>query len=662
MKHVQRIIDRMVSMLVALSLIMSSVVPAVASAQSFNDILGRSQTSGETKARRMNAAQIRDARAAKALYESATMPRQAFSGLPPSRTTEVYDPRNAKRAVVLKAQLAKAVADYEAAKTASSQTGTPIDAAVMVRLRDATEPFVRFLDRMRQASGRAPPLTVAPGQVRTFDLPAYCMDSNLAAPKRGEAFRIVPMTDLMPPELLPVIKGMMSRPAGFSYDTQSLVWALRNAYRNGSPIEMSPDRMAALEATAPGATQAIAAYNQKASRTKMARGLMDGLLPGMRQNVSSLMDTAKSLSPQQIASDVRDRMAALESMPVAGDINPDAAYTTLAPGVAAQASSPNGGAHNAVISIANTTDDPFTFEQTAYVAQSERPVQHLALQLPKGYGSDDGTSGFSLAELISFGLDISTVGNIKAAMQALLGFDIITGEPVNRWMEVLGMLPAIGQELRLARGALKAGSTEARLIARSERSGGLVVHGEKPNGLVARPATKAQDLTVPTSNANPIREVKVQSGGKGAWNKELHKPAPNTTYRVDGTHVYRTDAQGKVTEVETTLSGPQPVGPRNGYQQIKAGKSGQPGDQGGHMIASVLGGPGEGINLEAMAGVLNNGPWKSMEKQWKDTLNAGGNVDFKIQITRDPTGRPTSFFVTDRINGGPTRSRTFPNR
>lgn len=644
----------MMSMLVALSLIMSSLVPAAASAQSFNDILGRNRTSGETKARRMNAAQMKDARAAKALYESANIPRQAFSGLPPSRTTEVYDPRNAKRAVALKAQLAKAVTDYQAAKGTSDQGGPAINAAVMVQLRDATEPFVRFLDRMRQASGRAPPLTVAPGQVRTFDLPAYCMDSNLAAPKSGEAFRIVPMADLMPPELLPVIKGMMARPADHSYDTQSLVWALRNAYRNGVPIEMSPERMASLEAAAPGAAQAIATYNQKASRAKMARGLMDNLMPGMRQNVSSIMDTAKSLSPQQIAADVRNQMAALESMPVAGDINPDAAYTTLTPGVVARASSPSGGAHNAVVSIANTTDDQFTFEQTSYVAQSERAVQHLALQLPKGYGSDS-TGGFSLAELLSFGLDMSTVGNIKAAIQAILGYDIITGEPVNRWLEVLGILPIIGQELRLARAGLKAGSAEAKLAARA---------GGRPGGLVAEPGLRNGSHTTPTGNTSgsAIKEVPVQSGSKGAWNKDLNKPAPNTTYRVDGTHVYRTDAQGRVTDVETTLSGPQTAGDRNGYQQAKSGRSGQPGDDGGHLIASILGGPGEALNLAPMASGLNRGEWKAMETGWRKTLDANGTVSIKIKVSHDPTGRPTGFTVNHSTNGGPTISRYFPNQ
>ena len=52
---------------------------------------------------------------------------------------------------------------------------------------------------------------------------------------------------------------------------------------------------------------------------------------------------------------------------------------------------------------------------------------------------------------------------------------------------------------------------------------------------------------------------------------------------------------------------------RNTYQQSVVGKSGEAADQGGHLIASALGGAGDKINLVPMDKVLNNGEWKQME-------------------------------------------------
>lgn len=479
-----KLMERVTTLLVALSLVLSGIMPAAASAQSFNDILGRGGTRGETGARRMNAAQMRDAQAARAIFDRVNAGHADIAALPPSHSTETYNPKNPRRAAILKADLQKAALAYEPYRAA----GTVPPTAVLVQMRDAVAPFIRFLDMMRQASGRAPPLMVAPGQTRTFDLPAYCMDSNLPAPKRGETFRMAPIASLLPPELAPVIRAMMTRAGPYDYQVQGLVWNLRDAYRNGAPLNLSADRLARLERDYPEAATAIAAYNRKASRAGAARGLMDSLIPGLRRNVSQIMDTAQGLSPAQIAQDVQTRLASLNRMPVAGDINPDAAYSTIAPGVAAYARSPEGGAHNAVITIANTTDQPYVLQQSEFVAQSERPVQHLALQLPPGFGGDtaDAGTGFTLAQLATFGLDISAVGNIKALAQALLGYDLITGEPVNRWMQILFALPAIGQEMRLVAGAERA----ALRLAEREAAGGLrqAAHGA-PHAPTGPPST-----------------------------------------------------------------------------------------------------------------------------------------------------------------------------
>jgi filamentous hemagglutinin len=91
---------------------------------------------------------------------------------------------------------------------------------------------------------------------------------------------------------------------------------------------------------------------------------------------------------------------------------------------------------------------------------------------------------------------------------------------------------------------------------------------------------------------------------------------------------------------------------RNGYQQCKVGKCGNVGDQGGHLIAASLGGAGDKLNLVPMDKILNNGPWKSMEKQLADALKAGKNVSIKIDVGYSGASARPSKFVVSAIIGG----------
>lgn len=97
----------------------------------------------------------------------------------------------------------------------------------------------------------------------------------------------------------------------------------------------------------------------------------------------------------------------------------------------------------------------------------------------------------------------------------------------------------------------------------------------------------------------PEDAVRVSSGQKGAWNKDLHRPEPDRTYVVDDTFVYVTDEHGRVREAHGVLT--LDAADRNTYQQgIAGGPDRLPQDHGGHLFARVFGGPGEGINLVAM--------------------------------------------------------------
>ena len=156
------------------------------------------------------------------------------------------------------------------------------------------------------------------------------------------------------------------------------------------------------------------------------------------------------------------------------------------------------------------------------------------------------------------------------------------------------------------------------------------------------------------TEAGAKREViELESGGKGAWNRELNgKLKPDTDYVVNG-YTYKTDAKGRVASVEGQLD--LSKADRNGYQQRVAGRSDRlADDHGGHLIASMFGGPGEGINLVAMNKQFNGsaGEWYKLEQTLKVALEEGKDVRVTIDLVYDGASkRPDALNVRSVIDG-----------
>lgn len=157
-----------------------------------------------------------------------------------------------------------------------------------------------------------------------------------------------------------------------------------------------------------------------------------------------------------------------------------------------------------------------------------------------------------------------------------------------------------------------------------------------------------------------LKVVEIKAGEKGSWSKSLNKPGPNTIYKVDGNKIYHTDDQGRVKMVEADLTAM--TKDRNTYQQRKAGKSGDSGDEGGHLLASIFDGPGEKLNLVPMDANLNKGVWKKMENSWAKALEDGKPVKVKINPTysADST-RPDKFTVEYQIGNDRPVRETYKN-
>nr|WP_252374380.1 DNA/RNA non-specific endonuclease [Hydrogenophaga sp. 2FB] len=83
---------------------------------------------------------------------------------------------------------------------------------------------------------------------------------------------------------------------------------------------------------------------------------------------------------------------------------------------------------------------------------------------------------------------------------------------------------------------------------------------------------------------------------------------------------------------------------RNGYQQACAGKCGEVGDEGGHLIAAALGGAGDRINIVPQDSTMNRGEWRAMEREWP-----GRHAAAALRSPRSPCTSPGSAPPTPRL-------------
>ena len=158
-----------------------------------------------------------------------------------------------------------------------------------------------------------------------------------------------------------------------------------------------------------------------------------------------------------------------------------------------------------------------------------------------------------------------------------------------------------------------------------------------------------------------LKKVSEKPGGPGGWNKKLNSPKPNKKYVMSGTgYVYQTDGKSRVVRVVASLRSGK--GHRNDHQQRVAGRESRlDTDQGGHLLARIFKGPGEGLNLVPMDSKLNQGPWRDLERTWSTALSKRPRPEVKVRITVNYKGngtRPTSFDVWYKIGsakGKPVR-------
>ena len=139
------------------------------------------------------------------------------------------------------------------------------------------------------------------------------------------------------------------------------------------------------------------------------------------------------------------------------------------------------------------------------------------------------------------------------------------------------------------------------------------------------------------------------------------KPMPNSTYNIDG-YIYTTDRFGRVKSVRVKDVKINPDNTRNSDLQAiardeKGGlvgeKSGQIRalDQGGHLIADILDGPCEMINIVPMSENANLSGVKVAENLISQSIKAGKKVTYYCDVIYEGSNlRPTKFNIQVKVD------------
>ena len=227
-------------------------------------------------------------------------------------------------------------------------------------------------------------ILIPPGVTISFENKGYCMDPNLPAPKAGEEYQLIPMTQLIPEDLQGMYKKLVTKASAgdesVQRNMQHLVWALRTAgteaaYANNLTKEQKKilDRCGEY----PGQFEefnANAKANSKALKELV--GLADSFLNvkigGVSYKASDLLDP--DVGSKKINAHLEQLIGMSARLPVEksgfnfGEIQPGI-YTDVQ----------GTGYMQFRAKIANSTDQPFIYYPTEYVGQVGSPTKNGAV-------------------------------------------------------------------------------------------------------------------------------------------------------------------------------------------------------------------------------------------------------------------------------------------
>ena len=160
-----------------------------------------------------------------------------------------------------------------------------------------------------------------------------------------------------------------------------------------------------------------------------------------------------------------------------------------------------------------------------------------------------------------------------------------------------------------------------------------------------------EEIKLEPNTTYEINGDKYETDDNGNIYKKNGELMPNTTYERNG-YTYTTDENGRI----TTWGGEAKYEPENerdtNAQTESGGEDRKDGDDGGHLVARVLGGSSGNENIVPMRDTVNRGDYKKSENEIAEAKKQGKDVqDSGRVIYEGDSKRPSKIERTYTIDG-----------
>lgn len=154
--------------------------------------------------------------------------------------------------------------------------------------------------------------------------------------------------------------------------------------------------------------------------------------------------------------------------------------------------------------------------------------------------------------------------------------------------------------------------------------------------------------------------------GKNGTNEFLMDLLPNQNYVIDGSIRMRTDAMGRITNVESNVTqlsrGKHPNAPRNPDVQKQKGRDIAGDDyEGGHLVSHSSGGPDE-LEVPMLKQLNHNKKWRELEDLEAKKARGGKQVYSKFEVIYDGDSQTPSKIIKTSIIDGKKRTLICDNK
>lgn len=223
-------------------------------------------------------------------------------------------------------------------------------------------------------------IALPPNSITTFSLRTYCMASSKPAPKQGEKMRLVPTSNVINEELVPLYQALMkyshSNPHRHS-QIQRIVWNITNTCLSSEfqSLKLQSSDQQLINSIYP---QGLYLVQGQCAIGQAKNKIFSGVFNILQQQIPvELSQIQRMVNKSQYP--VETLLSHLESRPISTPIPQDNSdYTLLAQGVAVHTRH-QGGANRSEITLLNTNDTNYTFFPENYVLKSTRDTQPLGI-------------------------------------------------------------------------------------------------------------------------------------------------------------------------------------------------------------------------------------------------------------------------------------------